>query len=102
MMIERYSNPGITYPYVSFEKDNSAANIPTRAVCRGSPCLIETNIKLLPEDILHTSNDMKDLTTLQTRNRALLGEHNVQRYLEHGPSHMVDGRTNTSFQSYKR
>jgi len=83
-------------PYVSFE-----ASLPPsawkRAVCMGSSCVLETNIRLLPEDLGHTSTSVQNMLALEKHNLQLLGDSGKQHYIDFAPSMAVDSRSDTAF-----
>ncbi|KAH9951005.1 hypothetical protein B0H21DRAFT_720924 [Amylocystis lapponica] len=71
----------------------------TRAACTGSSCMFETNIQLLPDATSHTSNSVANILFLGDRNLENLGEAGKQHYVDHAPSHAVDTKASTWFQS---
>jgi hypothetical protein len=79
-----------------------AAEIPSltaRAACFGVPGVFETNIRLLPEDLSHVSQSVLHMLNLELSHLDHLGNEGKNHYLEYPPSHAVDGRWETSFQS---
>ncbi|KAL6307702.1 hypothetical protein BKA93DRAFT_767442 [Sparassis latifolia] len=85
-------------PYTSFQ-----AYLPPptwqRAACRGSSCVLETNIHLLPDTIGHTGDSIQNMLYLEKHNLELLGEAAKQHYIDYAPSNAVDTLTDTSFRS---
>ncbi|TBU49984.1 hypothetical protein BD309DRAFT_850123 [Dichomitus squalens] len=71
----------------------------TRAACRGSACVLETNIRTLPKEISHTAANVSGMLTLEVENAQALGDAGKQNYLEHAPSNAVDAKTSTTFRS---
>ncbi|OBZ79106.1 hypothetical protein A0H81_01521 [Grifola frondosa] len=85
-------------PYISLDSAYSPTAW-TRAACRGSACVLETNIRLLPESISHSGEDAEDILSLVKRNLETLGEARKQEYIEQPPSYAVDSVPATSFRS---
>lgn len=71
----------------------------TRAACSGSSCILETNIRLLPDAVSHTSDSIEHMLSVGEKNFEVLGEAGKQHYQEHPPSHAVDTHADTFFQS---
>jgi len=72
----------------------------TRAACRGATCVLETNIRLLPDTILHSSDNVQNILSLEARNLEILGDEGKQHYEAYPPSNAVDTRPDTAFQSF--
>ncbi|GJE89677.1 hypothetical protein PsYK624_057830 [Phanerochaete sordida] len=86
-------------PYVSRDPEPAETSV-ARAACRGARCLLETNIALLPGDLEHICTAPSDMLEMAKRNRARLNDDAAQLYLHHPPSHAVDDRAETFFQSF--
>lgn len=69
----------------------------TRAPCRGTPCLLETSIHLLPEAVTFVASAAEEILQVQESNRESLGVEKTMHYLNFPPSHAVDGKSNTAF-----
>ena len=68
-----------------------------RTPCVGVPCLLETNIRILPalgEDAITSAEDM---LSAEDRRMKALGEPRKQHYISYAPSRAVDGRRDTAF-----
>lgn len=70
-----------------------------RAACLGSPCVLETNVRLLPPELPYEASRAQDMLTLESRGRAALGTTGEAHYVEHPPSAAVDGDIITAFRS---
>ncbi|KAI0800750.1 hypothetical protein C8Q74DRAFT_1454356 [Fomes fomentarius] len=86
-------------PYITLDRSYAPERW-SRAACRGAACVLETNIRTLPEDISHTANNIADMISLEVRNAEKLGDPGKANYLEHPPSNAVDMKANTVFQSF--
>ncbi|OSD06205.1 hypothetical protein PYCCODRAFT_1432018 [Trametes coccinea BRFM310] len=84
-------------PYVTLDRSH-APNDRMRAACRGSACVLETNIRLLPDNVSHTALNVSDILALERRNRDLLGA-SEENYVRHPPSNAVDMLAETVFRS---
>jgi hypothetical protein len=73
----------------------------TKAACRGRFCVLETNIRLLPE-LDHIADRAQDVLEVETRNTAALGGDGHLRYVDFALSHAVDGSLTTAFKSRGR
>ncbi len=71
----------------------------TRASCRLSSCIVETNIALLPTNLRRSVDKAASMLILERTNRELLGEKRASWYTMHPLSSAVDGLPNTSFRS---
>lgn len=71
----------------------------TRAACKGSPSVLETNIRLLPDTLSHSSDNVENIFALEASNREKLGESSAMHYVTYPPSHAVDADVNTAFRS---
>ncbi|PIL31468.1 hypothetical protein GSI_06170 [Ganoderma sinense ZZ0214-1] len=70
-----------------------------RAACRVAACVLETNIRTLPDDVSHTATNISDMLSLEIENARTLGDAGKQNYLDHAPSNAVDGKAYTVFRS---
>ncbi|EIW63994.1 uncharacterized protein TRAVEDRAFT_157845 [Trametes versicolor FP-101664 SS1] len=86
-------------PYVTLDGPYTPSG-QTHAACRGSACVLETNIRLAPETISHFATNVNDILTLERRNSDILGEAGKSNYLEHAPSNAVDLKAETVFRSF--
>ncbi|KAL7285568.1 hypothetical protein ACG7TL_000672 [Trametes sanguinea] len=84
-------------PYVTLDRSH-APNDRMRAACRGSACVLETNIRLLPDNVSHTALNVSDILALERRNRDLLSA-SEENYVRHPPSNAVDMLAETVFRS---
>ncbi|PCH34217.1 hypothetical protein WOLCODRAFT_135572 [Wolfiporia cocos MD-104 SS10] len=89
----------VKMPYVTLG-EHSPPSANTRAACGGSSCVLETNIKLLPDTMKHTGDSAECILALEAENLEMLGDAGKQHYEEHPLSHAVDTRPETSFQSF--
>ncbi|THH31959.1 hypothetical protein EUX98_g2215 [Antrodiella citrinella] len=85
--------------YTSVETGDVLPEHVTRAACRGISCLLETNIRLLPDGMVHASDDVSDILKQEETNLKTLGPDSISRYIGHPPSHAVDGDPSTFFES---
>lgn len=72
-----------------------------RAVCRGASCLLEINIALLPGNLVHSSGSIKDILALEKHNHKAVSPQDIRRFIDHPPSHSIDGNSETFFESYQ-
>ncbi len=72
-----------------------------RAVCRGVPCLLETNILLLPRSRNRTSSSAKSILSIEKQNRETVGSEGVGHYISYPPPQAVDGHPETFFESFQ-
>lgn len=87
-------------PYVSFDPDGvTGPDHVTRAACKGTACLLETNVALLPDDTIHSSNNIRDILELAETNLRMLGQLSPMQYITYPPSRAVDGDLITFFKS---
>ena len=61
------------------------------------PCVLSTNIALLPGNITHAAQSTTEMLGLETSNLALLGPTLQAHYVAHPPSAAVDGQAGTAF-----
>ncbi|PSR71081.1 hypothetical protein PHLCEN_2v13050 [Hermanssonia centrifuga] len=85
-------------PYVSCSSRGFDTST-TRAVCRSSRCLLETNIVLLPSGLKHVNDTPKNMLAIEARNRDAMGAAGAQFYINHAPLNAVDDRHETYFLS---
>ncbi|KAI0639935.1 hypothetical protein C8Q77DRAFT_1045439 [Trametes polyzona] len=86
-------------PYVTLDRSYSPVR-GTHAACRGSACVLETNIRLVPGGVSHAATNASDILTLERRNAELVGESGKQNYIRHPPSNAVDLKADTVFRSF--
>ncbi|KAH8099831.1 hypothetical protein BXZ70DRAFT_1008810 [Cristinia sonorae] len=99
-LLRRTNTGNSTAPYVSLNTSEvSALQAVSRAPCKGVPCLLETNIALLPEDIVHTSDEASDILKVEAHNLNTLGLNGVAHYTNHPPSSAVDRDVISFFES---
>ena len=70
-----------------------------RAACRVAACVLENNIRTLPDDVSHAATNISDMLSLEIENARTLGDAGKQNYLDHAPSNAVDAKANTVFRS---
>ncbi|KIP04147.1 hypothetical protein PHLGIDRAFT_205414 [Phlebiopsis gigantea 11061_1 CR5-6] len=88
-------------PYVS-TREHGPDELETslaRAACRLARCLLETNIRLLPQDLEEEARGPRHMLEAEADRRAVLSDQTVELYLEHSPSRAVDDRAATYFES---
>jgi len=101
MVAHNFETNGVPLPFVtSHPALDENDDIVSRAPCIGRPCILETNISLLPPLTVNTevphASRMLDLA----KQRAVhIGNDAISHYLAHPPSQAVDGRAETFFQS---
>ncbi|KAI0308277.1 hypothetical protein B0F90DRAFT_153442 [Multifurca ochricompacta] len=71
-----------------------------KAPCVGRPCLFETTVSLLPNDIRHSCEHTQDMLDLEEQNLQILGDDKMH-YLSYPPSFAVDGKPDTAFRSLR-
>ncbi|KAI0778708.1 hypothetical protein BD413DRAFT_511125 [Trametes elegans] len=86
-------------PYVTLNRLHETSRR-TRAACRGSACVLETNIRLVPDGVSHIAANVSDMLTLERRNADVLGPSGEHNYLQHPPSNAVDLKTASVFRSF--
>lgn len=72
------------------------------SACRGPACVLDTNIRILPEEVSHTANNISDILALEAKNIEVLGDSGKENYLQHSPSNAVDMKPDTVFRSLTR
>jgi hypothetical protein len=101
----------LDWPYVTLSHNRVTASqhifnlppsrMPMRATCAIRSCILETNIKLLPETVAHHGKKASDMPAIEQYNAEQMGELSISHYVAFPPSHVVDGRIGTVFQSPK-
>ncbi|KAI0660596.1 hypothetical protein C8Q70DRAFT_62413 [Cubamyces menziesii] len=86
-------------PYVTLDRSHAPTER-ARAVCRGSACVLETNIRLLPDGVSHTAEHVGELLDLERRNAAAVGESGRHNYIQQPLSQAVDSKADTVFRSF--
>ncbi|KAF9245868.1 hypothetical protein BU15DRAFT_40919 [Melanogaster broomeanus] len=71
----------------------------SRACGLGTPFLIESNIKLLPDDITPNCDAAMGLLANETRGLELMGQNLISHYQKHPLSFAVDGIPDSAFRS---
>jgi len=90
---------GSPLPYTSTDHPRVPEHI-TRAACKSIPCLLETNIHLLPDDdLIHTSESVDNILKLEETNLRTLSPDRISHYIAHPPSRAVDDDPLTFFES---
>ena len=64
--------------------------------------MINTNIRMLPDEISHSAENVSDIFVLEAKNIAVLSEHEKTNYLQRPPSNAVDMKPDTIFRSMTR
>lgn len=70
-----------------------------RAAALGTPYLLESNIRLLPDESIPNCLAATDLLGNEERRARLIGENLILHYQQHSLSCAVDGNTGTAFRS---
>ncbi|KAH9858325.1 hypothetical protein C2E23DRAFT_803583 [Lenzites betulinus] len=86
-------------PYVSLDGSYTPSH-GAHAVCRGSACVLETNIRLVPDGVSQVATVATDILALERRNEEALGDDGKSNYLRHPPSNGVDLNADTVFRSF--
>ena len=92
----------LSLPYVSTREQAGPEGGETsvaRAACRHSSCLLETNIRLLPQNLGEDDRGPRHMLEVEAGRRARLSNHTAELYLGHPPSRAVDDRAETYFES---
>ncbi|KAI9444735.1 hypothetical protein H4582DRAFT_1806162 [Lactarius indigo] len=90
---------GGKHPFISL--DNAEGPFaPTQglAACFGRPCLFETTISLLPNEVKNSCERAQDMLDVEQRNLRILGD-KMAHYSSYPPSFGVDGQPETAFRS---
>ncbi|KAI8981143.1 hypothetical protein BD414DRAFT_529981 [Trametes punicea] len=85
-------------PYVSLDRSHEWGRL-MHAACRGSACVLDTNIPLLPDGLSHIDTNVSNILTIERRNAEALGETGNYTYLQYPPSNAVDLKVETVFRS---
>ncbi|KAI0673657.1 hypothetical protein C8Q78DRAFT_1018289 [Trametes maxima] len=85
-------------PYVTLDRSDPPTHR-THAACRGSSCVLETNIRLLPDAVSHMASNVGEMLAVERRNVEALGESGKGNYLEYPLSAAVDLKAETVFRS---
>lgn len=94
--------PSGKLPFVNTEPHIPPLDSISRAPCLKSICLLETTIKLLPQNIVHSAESAMNMLALEELNFNLLGAARRSHYLKYPPSNAVDGLLDTAFRSPAR
>ncbi|KAK7058538.1 hypothetical protein VNI00_002174 [Paramarasmius palmivorus] len=82
-------------PFVNMEKPTPSSV--SKAPCVGTSCLFETSVRLLPEELDEKTTSAQNLLDVHARNSLLVDEAARDNFVNHPPSHAVDGDPQTSF-----
>ncbi|KAI0652386.1 hypothetical protein C8Q79DRAFT_937363 [Trametes meyenii] len=85
-------------PYVNLDRSDAPTRW-THAAGRGSSCVLETNIRLVPDAVSHIGTNVGQMLAVEGRNIEALGESGKRNYLEYSPSAAVDLKAETVFRS---
>ncbi|KAF5352743.1 hypothetical protein D9756_005918 [Leucocoprinus leucothites] len=86
------------YPYISLPTPNTLEDISVaRAACSGSPCVMETNIELLPAPLEYSVSLASDIIAHVKNQFIAIGTNTIEHYLRCSPSFAVDVDPQTSF-----
>ncbi|KAI0361054.1 hypothetical protein OH77DRAFT_1492195 [Trametes cingulata] len=85
-------------PYVTLDRSYVPVQR-TRAACRGTACVLDTSIRLVPDDVTHVATNASDILTIERRNAEVLGDSGKHNYLQYPPSNAVDLKAETAFRS---
>lgn len=96
---EFVKDSAVKYLYVSLPTPPTPELLITRAVCFETPCVMETNIRLLPRSPKESAISASDIINHVARQFSALGSEAIERYLKSSPSFAVDGNPTTSFRS---
>jgi hypothetical protein len=79
---------------------SAATRLVSRAACRGRPCVLETNIRLLPHEPLQIMESAADVIQLEKYNTEMMGKAAVDHYIQSPPSLIVDGSSRKAFRTF--
>jgi hypothetical protein len=96
------NSPSRKLPFVNTERDVPPLDSIIRAPCLKSTCLLETTIKLLPQNIIHSAESATNMLALEELNFNILGAARQSYYLKYPPSNAVDWLIDTAFRSPAR
>ena len=88
-------------PYINFGSVQEPSSW-IHSACRGAACVINTNIRMLPDEISHSAENVSDIFVLEAKNIAALSEHEKTNYLQRPLSNAVDMKPDTIFRSMTR
>lgn len=88
-------------PYITVDRSHPPKRW-ARTACRGAACVLETNIRTLPDHISHAASSASDIYYLEAENTRILGDDGKKNYLEYPPSNAVDMKAGTAFRSLSR
>jgi len=71
----------------------------SRAPCLGRECIFETSIQLLPPELTKEVSMAEEMLYKARESFEILSAEYKQQYINHPPSHAVDGKDDTCFQS---
>ena len=77
----------------------TAPPVISRAPCLGRACIFETSIRLLPPELTTEVSMTEEMLDHAHENFKILSAEYKQQYINHPPSHAVDGKDDTCFQS---
>lgn len=101
MLDSLLSNGQLGRSQVSFV-DTAEYTIPpviSRAPCLGKVCIFETSIQLLPPELTKEVSMAEEMLHKARESFEILSAEYRQQYINHPPSHAVDGKDDTCFQS---
>jgi hypothetical protein len=88
-------------PFTPLDITEGSPVIPRgQAACFGRPCLFETTIALLPDNIQHSCERAQDMLDLERHDLRVLRDDQTH-YLSYPPSFAVDGKPDTAFRSIR-
>ena len=88
-------------PFTSLNDTEGSPVLPGGlAVCFGRPCLFETTIALLPNEIQQSCERAQGILDLEGHNLRVFGDDKMH-YLSYPPSFAVDGNPDTAFRSIR-
>lgn len=90
--------PRLRLPYVTLDRLHPQKPW-IRAACRMAACVLETNIRTLPDSTSHTASNISDMLSLEIENARVLGDAGKHNYLYHPLSNAVDAKPSTVFRS---
>ncbi|KAI1793208.1 hypothetical protein LXA43DRAFT_1003413 [Ganoderma leucocontextum] len=92
----QHSRPKL--PYVTLDRLHPQKSW-IHAACRVAACVLETNIRTLPDGVSHMATNISDMLSLEIENTRMLSDAGKQNYLDHAPSNAVDAKASTIFRS---
>ncbi|PFH52235.1 hypothetical protein AMATHDRAFT_140548 [Amanita thiersii Skay4041] len=97
LISQRYSLQGKDVPFINFQYTRSPSI--SRAPCMGRLCIFETSIPLLPLDVPSLAPHAEEMLSLEATRMQTFGRDRIEHYINHPPSHAVDGQNETCFKS---